>query len=33
MATFSEKRGPTSKKYVAEQGIMMPNILETRQSF
>ena len=25
MATFRETRAPTSRKYVAEQGIVMPN--------
>ena len=25
VATFNEKRAPTSRKYVAEQGIMIPN--------
>ena len=25
VATFNETRAPTSRKYVAEQGIVMPN--------
>ena len=33
MAAFGETRSPTSRKYVAEQGIMMPNLLQTLQSF
>ena len=32
MATFSESRAPTSRNNVAEQGIVMPNLLETLQS-
>ena len=26
VATFNEARAPTSRKYVAEQGIIMPNL-------
>ena len=33
MATFSETRAPTSRKNVAEQGILMPNWSRTCQSF
>ena len=34
MATFNEKtRAPTSRKYVAEQGIVMPNWSKTFQTF
>ena len=33
MVTFSETRASTSRKYVAEQGIMMSNLLQTLQSF
>ena len=29
MATFIETRAPTSRKYVSEQGIMMPNLCQT----
>ena len=29
VATFNETRAPTSRKYVAEQGIIMPNQLQT----
>ena len=32
MATFSETRAPTSRKYVAEQGIVMPNWLKVCQT-
>ena len=32
-ATFNETRAPTSRKYVAEQGMMMLNLLRTLQSF
>ena len=35
MATFNETRAATSRKYVAEQGIVMPNwskIIETFRS-
>ena len=33
VATFNEVRAPTSRKNVAEQGILMPNSLETNQYF
>ena len=33
MATFIETRAPTSRKYVAEQGIVMSNSSKTFQSF
>ena len=33
VATFNETRAPTSKKYIAEKGIRMPNLSETPQSF
>ena len=33
MPTFNETRVPTSTKYVAEQGIVMPNWLKTCQTF
>ena len=33
VATFSETCAPTSRKYVAEKGLMMPNLWQTRQSF
>ena len=33
MATFSETCASTSRKYVAEKGLMMPNLWQTRQSF
>ena len=33
MATLSETCALTSRKYVAEQGIVMPNLLQTLQSF
>ena len=33
VATFGKTRGPTSRKYVAEQGIVMPNWSETIQNF
>ena len=33
VATFSETRAPTSRKYVAEQGIVMPNWSKTFQTF
>ena len=33
MATFSETCAPTSKKYVAEQGILMSNSSNTFQNF
>ena len=33
VATFNEKRAPTSRKYVAEQDIVMPNWLKTFRSF
>ena len=29
MATFNETRAPTSRKYVAEQGIMITNLMQT----
>ena len=32
MATFNETRARTSRKYVAEQGILMQNLSETNQS-
>ena len=32
VATFNETRAPTSKKYVSEQGIVMPNWSETFQT-
>ena len=35
MATFNDSRAPTSRKYVAEQGIVMPissKIIETFRS-
>ena len=33
VATFSETRGPSSKKYVVLQGIIMPKLLQTFQCF
>ena len=33
VATFSETRASTSRKYVAEQGIMMLNLSKKLQSF
>ena len=33
VATFNKTRVPTSRKYVAEQGIIMPNLLQALQSF
>ena len=33
LVTFSETCAPTSRKYVAEKGLMMPNLWQTRQSF
>ena len=33
MANFNETRAPTSKKYVAEQGMVMPNWSKTFQTF
>ena len=33
MATFSDTCAPSSRKYVAEKGLMMPNLWQTRQSF
>ena len=33
MVTFSETCAPTSRKYVAEKGLMMPNLWQARQSF
>ena len=33
MATFNETRAPTSRKYVAAQGIVMPNWSKTIQAF
>ena len=33
VAIFNEKLAPTSRKYVAEQGILMTNLLETLQFF
>ena len=33
VATFNEGRAPTSRKYVAEQGIAMPNWSKTFQNF
>ena len=33
VATFKEKRAPTFKKNVAEQGIVMPNWSKTFQDF
>ena len=32
MATFSETRAPSSRKYIAEQGVLIPNLSETLQS-
>ena len=32
VATFNESRAPTSRKYVAEQGIVIPNWLKTFQT-
>ena len=32
MATFSETRAPSSRKYTAEQGVLIPNLSETLQS-
>ena len=31
--TFNETRAPTSRKYVAEKGIVMPNLSKTFQTF
>ena len=33
MTTFNERRAPTSRKHVAEQGIKMPNCSKTFQGF
>ena len=33
VSTFSETRGPSSKKYVVLQGIIMPKLLQTFQCF
>ena len=33
MATLMEKRAPASRKYVAEQGMVMPNWWKTFQTF
>ena len=33
VATFNETRAPTSRKYVAEQGIVMPNWLKYVKRF
>ena len=33
IATFNEKRTPAYRKYIVEQGIMMPNLWQTLQSF
>ena len=33
VATFNETGAPTSRKYVAEQSIVMPNWLKTFQTF
>ena len=33
VATSSETCAPTSRKYVAEQDMLMPNLSETDQSF
>ena len=33
LVTFSETCAPTSRKYVAEKGLMMPNLWQARQSF
>ena len=33
VVTFNERRAPTSRKYVAEQGIVMPNWSKTCQTF
>ena len=33
MVTFNETRAPTSRKNLAEQGIVMPNLSKTFQTF
>ena len=33
LATFNGVRAPTSRKYVAEPDILMPNLSETNQYF
>ena len=33
MATFNETRAPIFRKYVSEQGIVMPNLSKTFQTF
>ena len=33
VATFNETRAPTSRKYVAEKGIVVPNSSKKYQSF
>ena len=33
MATFNEMRAPTSRKYLAEQGKVIPNLPEKNKSF
>ena len=33
VATFNETLAPTLRKYVAEQCILMPNLLKTNKSF
>ena len=32
VATFNQTRAPTSRKYVAEQGVIVLNLLDTLQS-
>ena len=33
VATFNETRAPTSRRYVTEQGMLMPDVLRTFQFF
>ena len=33
VASFSEKHAPTSRKYVFEEGIVIPNLSKTFQTF
>ena len=33
MATFNKRRAPTSRKYVCEQGIVMPNLSKIIRTF
>ena len=33
VATFNETHAPASRKYVAEQGIVMPNLSKTFKTF